>query len=104
MAQIDEFNAGRMPLTNVARGNDNSLTMTQDKWNDAVGREMLTPQSVLDPLGFSPDQSANGTAGEASNWQPGFGVIGTGNGMSSENLDENADLRFRGGDPDAELD
>jgi hypothetical protein len=62
---------------------------------------MLTPHSVLAPFAFG-NQSANGTAGQ--NYVQGFGTIGTANGESAGTYDSNVQLRYLGGDQDAELD
>jgi hypothetical protein len=101
MAINSEFGSGINHLANAGKTNDQSLTMTSERWNDAVSNDMLTPHSVLAPYAFSGSQSANGTAGQ--NYVPGFGIIGTGNGESSSTFGSNEQLRFIGGDDDAPL-
>lgn len=105
MAYNDEFANGI--VHEVAEGRDNSsgslsLQQAGESWTSQVLADSRRPNSVLDPYGFSPNQSANGTAD--TNWQPGLGSLGSGNGMSTQTFDENLNLRFLGRDQDAELD
>ena len=104
--QSADFDAGVGHLTNGdSRANLGSITLAQQgqSYTGQVLASSRRPTSVLAPLAFSGEQSPNGTAGEASHWQPGFGVLGSGNGLSAENFDQNEQLRFLGGDEDAEL-
>ena len=106
--QTDEFNSGMGEFANPMNGRDNSLgSLSLQQAGRSYTSQVLAsaehPTSVLAPLAFSSNQSDNGTAGDASHWQPGFGVLGSGNGMSVENLDQSLNLRFLGGDENAEL-
>jgi hypothetical protein len=102
-SQNEAFGAGINHVINTApHVNGGSLTNASARGNSAAGHDMLTSHSTLDPLAYSDSQSANGTSGQ--NFVPGMGVIGTGNGMSGDTFDQNQQLRYQGGDDDAELD
>jgi hypothetical protein len=104
--QSADFDAGASHLTNGdSRANLGSITLAQqgESYTGQVLAASRRPNSVLAPLAFSGEQSANGTAGDASHWHPGFGVLGTANGMSAENFDQSLNLKFLGGDREADL-
>src|ERR1700739_4408311 len=97
MLNSQEVQNGLNFTQNARKANDSSLTLTSQRWNDAVSSAALTPHSVLEPLGFSNEQSANGTAGQ--NFLPGFGTLGTGDGESANTFGSDVQLRYIGGDP-----
>jgi hypothetical protein len=102
MSLNSELTTGINHLANEGKSNNNSLTLTSNRWNDSVGSDMLTPHSVLSPYAFSGSQSANGSAGQ--NYVQGYGTLGTGNGESSGTLGANEQLKFLGGDENVNLD
>lgn len=98
-ATNDEFSAGVNHLTNLGRGNDNSVTLggalqaDSDKWNLATQQAATSPHSVLSTYAFS--RSANGTDGR--NMLPNGYFLGSANGMSEDDFDQNLSLRMAGG-------
>ncbi len=94
-------NLGSITLGDEASSSDQGLDATSDRWNEQVGQVATTARSVLAPYAFSSAASPNGTAG--TNFIPGYGSLGTGNGESAGTLDANLTLR-RQGDSSAEVD
>jgi hypothetical protein len=98
----DAFGAGTSPVTNLGRGNDNSVTLsgglqaTADRWNAESQQAATTPHSVLAPYAFS--RSANGSDGQ--NMLPNGAFLGSGNGQSADTFDQSLALRFAGGGTD----
>lgn len=97
----DAFTEGVDHLVNPGRGNDASRTLggslqaVSDKWDAESAILATSPHSVLAPYVFSRNASANGSDGQG--YLPTGAYLGSSNGQSSENFEQNLSLRMAGG-------
>lgn len=109
-SQADAFGQGVNHVVNthpmgfnensITLGGDPGLDADSNRWDADSMSAATTPHSVLAPLSFSRNASANGSDGQ--NFAPGY-YLGNSNGQSADSFDKNMSLRMAG-DSSAETD